>query len=129
SVRDGVTRGPVPMLVQKPSFESPSAHYEEKARTKDSRSGGRLGWSSLLWRPATILAACAIIGIIAFYSGRRTSTQTAQLVTQVHPSGVPGPRKNPSDSDRMSLLEQQKRDLESRLRETDGKLNASATQE
>src|SRR6266850_5444583 len=130
SARDGVTRGPVPMLVQKPAFELPGGQCEEKPPTEDSRSEGRWGWSSLLWRPATILVACAVIGIIGFYVGHRTSTQTAQLVTQLHPSGVPSLRENPADdSDRMSFLEQQKKNLESRLRETDEKLNASETQE
>jgi len=118
------------MLVQKPRSESPGVHYEENACTEDSRSEGHLGWSSLLWRPAAILAACAVIGIIGFYVGHRTSTQTAQLVTQLHPSGVQSPRENPAEnSDRMSLLEQQKKDLESRLRETNEKLNASETEE
>jgi len=130
STRDSATRGPVPILLQKRPLESANAHYEENARTDHSTSEGRLGWSSLFWRPATILAACAVIGIIGFYLGHRTSTQTAQLVTQLHPSGVPSMRENPGDnSDRMSLLEQQKKDLESRLREANEKLNTSATQE
>jgi len=130
SARDGVTRGPIPMLVQKPRSESPGVHYEENACTEDSRSEGHLGWSSLLWRPAAILAACAVIGIIGFYVGHRTSTQTAQLVTQRDPSAVPSARENEADgSDRMSSLEQQKKDLEARLRETNEKLNASETEE
>ncbi len=130
SVRDGVTPGPIPRLVQKPLFESPGVYYEGNARTEDSRSENRLGWWSLLWRPPSILAACAVIGIIGFYVGHRTSRETAQLVTQRDPSAVPSLRENQADgSDRMSSLEQQKKDLESRLRETNEKLNTSETQE
>src|SRR5882724_11025618 len=45
SPRDGMTRGPVPTLVQKPAFESLGGQCEAKARTEVSRSEGRLKWS------------------------------------------------------------------------------------
>src|SRR6266699_3029660 len=131
SARDGVTRGPIPMLVEKAAFESSGGQYDENARTEDSRSESRLGWSSLLWRPATMLAVCGVIAVVGFYLGYRTSTQTPKLVTQLHPSAVPSLRENTPEgsSDRVSLLEEQKRDLESRLRGMNEKMNASETQE
>jgi hypothetical protein len=131
SARDRVTPGPAPMLVPKPLTNSPGIPYEGNAHAQDSGFRGRSGSLSVLWRPATIVMACAVIGIIGFYVGHRTSTQTPKLQTQLHLSVAPGPRENPpaDGSGRLSLLEQQKKDIESRLRKTNEKLNVSETQE
>jgi predicted nucleic acid-binding Zn-ribbon protein len=130
SAGDGVTRRQVPMVVQKAAFESLPSQREEKAHSRGSGPEGRLAWLSPLRRSAAILAVCSTIGIVGFYGGLRTAMPKARRVTQLHPPGLPDVHEDLADvSDRMSLFEQQRKDLASQLRETNEQLNASETQE
>jgi hypothetical protein len=132
SAKDGGARAPVvPILVQKPASELPGTRHKWSSQTEDLRPRVRFEKLSLFWRPATILTACAAIGFGGFYLGHRTSTQTVKLVTPQRSLGPTRPveKIGGDNPDRLSMLEEQKKDLESRLREMNEKVNASETQE
>lgn len=127
--REGVT--PVPIVVQKPFPEALRIHQAGRTGADVSALRNALVRLSLNWQSAAILAACAFIGVIGFFAGHRTSTQTYPRVTQPHPSGaaIHGLGTSTDGPDRLILLAEEKKDLESRLGELKEKLSTSQAQE
>lgn len=79
--------------------------------------------SPSLWRPVAIGVACVIVVAGAYYAGMRRTVQPPPQVTMVHPnaptpisptSTSPVPTK-PTEPDRVSQLERQKSELETKL--------------
>src|SRR5206468_4238532 len=107
--------------------------YRTDTDAEDSNSRLRLGAFSQFKRFATVLAACAVIGVVGFYVGRRTSIQTPELISQVHPPDAPSASENRAAeiADRAKLLEleQQNKDVESQLREMKERVIDSETQQ
>ncbi len=116
NAKDSVTHRPSPILVRE-SFSLPLDERSEGDTRKETPSTFPPGSFSLLWRSAAALTACAVIGIVGFYIGERKTRQTPQQLTQARPSSVPAPGGNPPafDSDHVSQLERQKKELEGEL--------------
>jgi predicted nucleic acid-binding Zn-ribbon protein len=123
----------LPVLIQKSPPDLSRLPYRTDTDAEDSGSRSRSGGSSRHARLATILAACAVIGVVGFYAGRRTSIQAPKLITQMPPTDAPSASENRAAeiADRVKLLEleQRKKDVESRLREMKERVITSETQQ
>ena len=77
-------------------------------------------FSSPLWRPFIVATGCVIVTVAAYYAGTRRTMQPPPQVTQAHPvvsTAPPAPQiaPKPIDSDLLSQLERQKKELEGEL--------------
>jgi len=73
-----------------------------------------------LWRPVAIAMGCAVLAIAAYYAGVHRTVHAPPQLTQTHPVALtapPAPEITPSavESDRVSELERQKSELETKL--------------
>jgi|HubBroStandDraft_6_1064221.scaffolds.fasta_scaffold03860_2 hypothetical protein len=73
-----------------------------------------------LWRPVAIAIGCMVVAIAAYYAGVHRTVHAPPQLTQAHPVTLTAPlppesTSKESDSDRVSELERQKSELETKL--------------
>lgn len=76
--------------------------------------------SPSLWRSLAVASACLVIATAAYYAGMRRTSQPPTQLTQLHPvvsaaPAAPGVKPKPAGSDRVTELEREKSELETKL--------------
>jgi len=90
---------------------------DEPVEPKRWLHGVKSTFSFPLWRTLAALAACVVVAIAGYHAGARKLRQTPQQLMQARPSFMPASEANPPalDSDHVSQLERQKKELEGEL--------------
>jgi hypothetical protein len=96
--------------------ETTSPINEDDQQSKQSLTAVR----PRLWRPVAIAMGCAVVAIAAYYAGVHRTVHAPPQLTQAHPVALTAPRPPESaskdtESDRVSELERQKSELETKL--------------
>ncbi len=117
NARDRVTQRPSPILVRESISLPLDERPEGDRRKKALATGARPVSFSRLWRSLAAVSACVVVAIAGYYVGKGKLRQTPPQVTKAPPSIEPASDRNPLaiESDHVSQLEPQKKELEGEL--------------
>ncbi len=117
NAKDRVTQHPSPILVRESISLPLDERSEGDTRKKALATGPRPVSFSRLWRSLAAVSACVVVAIAGYYVGKGKLRQTPPQVTKAPPSIAPASDRNPPtiDSDHVSQIERQKKELEGEL--------------
>jgi predicted nucleic acid-binding Zn-ribbon protein len=117
NARDRATQRVTPIRVLESISIPLDGRFEGDKRKMVLSTGAQPRSFSRLWRMLAAVGACAVVAIAGYYVGARKPRQTPPQLTQARPASIPVSESNSPaiDSDHMSQLERQKKELEGEL--------------